>query len=361
MKVFKCLLTLGLVVIFAQVSFAQQRLGGKVIDIINGKTAIVEVSDGKKITVQLEFIEVPEPEQPLSQIVNEHLKTLLLGKNVELVIKTIMPTYVVGKIYLGEVNISQQMLRDGAAWYAIPEKYRQNEFESRNFQIVEAQAKLEKRGVWGIENLKPAWEFRAEKEELRKQKENNPQANYVKDPPETVIPQKTVTKNQFPNWIQNDGQKYDSTNRIGNLLVGYSSQEKVGFVTTPQFNFEITDQKNSQKVSLSITYFYKETEKKGKESYYLVAVESATNDFKFLKTDDLLVIADGQKINLGKAQRLTNKENTTVKEILTYKIKRNIVDKVAYAPKVDFKVGSYAGKLDNNLQSLIKTLLNAAQ
>lgn len=360
MKSLRLLLIIVLIVVFAQTIFTQQRLNGKAVDVIDGKTVIIELSDSRKVTAELEFIEIPEPEQQLSKAVKEHLGKLLIGKNVEFVVQTILPTRLIGKIYLGDINISQQMLRDGAAWYAVLEKDRQNSFESQNYQIVESQAKIEKRGVWGVENLKPAWEFRAEKEVLRRQREKLAPASYGKEI-ETPKPKKNIVNNQFPNWILNNTQKFDSTNKIGNLMVGYSSQDKIGFVTTPQFKFEITDQKNTQKVNISIAYFYKDNEKKGKESYYLVGVESETNDFKFLKTDDLLVTADGQKINIGKAQRLAQKENSAVKEILTYKIKRNIVDRVAYAQKVDFRVGAYAGKLDSDLQNLIKTLLNAAQ
>ena len=38
----------------------------------------------------------------------------------------------------------------------------------------EAQAKAEKRGVWGIEGLKPAWEFRAEKANSANEPKNLP-------------------------------------------------------------------------------------------------------------------------------------------------------------------------------------------
>lgn len=54
------------------------------------------------------------------------------------------------------------MLRDGAAWYALPEKNGQDAREREAYQMMETQAKTEKRGVWSIENNKPAWEFRAE-------------------------------------------------------------------------------------------------------------------------------------------------------------------------------------------------------
>lgn len=365
MKSLKLLLIAVLTVIFVQESFSQQRINGKVVDVIDGKTVVIELETNKKINAELEYIEIPEPEQQLSQAVKDHLQKLLLGKNVEFIAKMVLKTRLIGKVYLGEVDISQQLLRDGAAWYAIAEKDRQDSFERENYQIVESQAKLEKRGVWGIENMKPAWEFRAEKEEQKRQKERLTQANYEKSLKEAEEAKKKPVKKElpkrYPNWIYSESKKYESTNNISGLMIGYSSQDKMGFVTTPQFKIEIVDKENSQKVDIGVTYFYKETEKKGKESYYLVGIESEANEWKFLKTNELIAFADNQRIIIGKATRTFQQEKNSFKETLTYKINRKLVERIANAQKVEFKIGNYAGKLDGDLQNLIKTLLNAAQ
>jgi endonuclease YncB( thermonuclease family) len=50
------------------------------------------------------------------------------------------------------------MLRDGAAWYDVPEKGNQETAERQIYLNIEAVAKAEKRGVWGIKDLKPVWE-----------------------------------------------------------------------------------------------------------------------------------------------------------------------------------------------------------
>lgn len=362
MKFFKTLLIAGLLMFSIQTAFSQKKLDGKVVEIIDGKTVVIEVPITKNhITAELEYIEIPEPEQQLSQTVKAHLQKLLLGKDVEFIARVLLEKKLIGKIYLGDVDVSQQLLRDGAAWYAVLEKERQDTAESEIYQIIEAQAKLEKRGVWAVENLKTAWEFRAEKEQLKKQKENLAQAKYQFEVKETkpVKKKPLVAPKKFPNWLES--QKYESTNNISGLMVGFNSKDKTGFVATPQYKIEFFDKDNSQKIEVAVAYFYKENEKKGKESYYLFGLESEAGEWKFLKTNDLIVFADNEKINIGKANRVAVQENGSFKETLTYKIKRTVVEKVANANKVEFKIANSAGKLDNDLQNIVKNLLNAGQ
>lgn len=360
MKFFRILLIAGLLIFSAQFAFSQTKLNGKVVEVIDGKTVVIEVSETKnRFTGELEYIEIPEPEQQLSQTVKEHLQKMLLGKDVEFVARILQEKKLVGKVYLDNVDISQQLLRDGAAWYAVLEKNRQDTAESETYQIIEAQAKLEKRGIWGVENLKPAWEFRAEK--IKAEKAKLETANKKPEVAETPQPKKkpTVVPKKFPNWLES--QKYESTNNIGGLMVGFNSKDKSGFVASPQFKIEIADKNNSLKAEIAVAYFYKESEKKGKESYYLFGLESESGEWKFLKTNDLIIFADNEKINIGKANRIAVEENGKFKETLTYKIKRTIVEKVANAQKVEFKIANYAGKMDDDLQTIVKNLLNAGQ
>jgi hypothetical protein len=75
----------------------------------------------------------------------------------------------IGRLFIGDVEINKQMLRDGAAWFNDPE----SDGWGREYQEIETLAKNEKRGVWGVEGLKPAWEFRAQ-EYAKKTNVNTP-------------------------------------------------------------------------------------------------------------------------------------------------------------------------------------------
>lgn len=361
MKILRNLLVAGLIAFSAQIAFSQKKLEGKVVGVIDGKTIVIEVPVTKnRFTAELEYIEIPEPEQALSQIVKDHLQKLLLDKDVEFVARIMEERKLIGKVYLGDVDMGQQLLRDGAAWYAVLDKNKHDSAESENYQLIEAQAKLEKRGVWGIANLKPAWEFRADKEKAEKEKLEAAKAKIV-EVKETPKPKKktTVAAKKFPNWLEN--QKYESTNNISGLMVGFNESDKSGFVATPQFKVEINDKDTSRTVEIAVAYFYKDSEKKSKDNYYIFGLESEANEWKFLKLNDLVVFADNEKINIGKAIRVAVEDNGKFKETLTYKIKRPIVEKVANANKVEFKIANSAGKLDPELQNIVKNLLNAGQ
>jgi micrococcal nuclease len=147
--------------IFSVSASAQRKFSGTVVDVVDGKTVVLEMQAGSRITVELQYIEVPEPEQQLHQTVKEHLRQMVYGKHVEFLPRGIAENKTVGQISIGGVDVSQQMLRDGAAWHISPEKTGQDETQRELYQTNEALAKAEKRGVWSIENLQPAWEFRA--------------------------------------------------------------------------------------------------------------------------------------------------------------------------------------------------------
>ena len=63
---------------------AQSRLFGKIVEIVDGRTVTMETSAGR-VTVRLQFIEVPEPEQPLHTVVREHLARFAVEQTAELV------------------------------------------------------------------------------------------------------------------------------------------------------------------------------------------------------------------------------------------------------------------------------------
>lgn len=153
-----------LIFLFSISSFAQRFIMGSVTEVIDGKTIVIHATSGNDTTVQLQAIEIPEPEQQLFAAVKEHLQKLLAGKNVKVLFVQMMQNKMIGKVYLDNIDISAQILRDGAAWYNLPESNSHNQADRENYQAMEVAAKSEKRGIWGIENLKPAWEFRAEKE-----------------------------------------------------------------------------------------------------------------------------------------------------------------------------------------------------
>ena len=146
-------------------ALAQQRFRGTVTEVVDGKTVIIEPKKGVKITLELQNIEVPEPEQQLHQIVKDHLAKLVLNKDVEFVADGFFEKLTYGRVFVTGVDLSEQLLRDGAAWFKKSTEEAPETSVTENYRANEQQARLEKRGIWSIAGMIPAWEFRAQKAE----------------------------------------------------------------------------------------------------------------------------------------------------------------------------------------------------
>lgn len=351
-------------------AYPQHRLGGKVVEILDGKTVAIELFSGGKLIAELQHIEVPEPEQQLHQRVIEHLQKLVLNKNVEFRPLRIVNAKTVGQILLGGVDVSQQMIRDGAAWYSAAENTGQTANESGIYQSNEAQAKSEKRGIWSIEGLKPAWQIRAEAEEKRQIEAKlalEASAKSAADS-EKQRKQKPASRRQFNTETQlftESGENIKlpaNVKNIGGLLVGYDPAAKFGIVTTPSFKLSIAENDGSQTVGIQIAYLYYDADKtRARQSFYLVGVESESRDFKFLADNNLVFTLDGQKINVGKAKRIERKDEFSVKESLVYKINKNVIEKIANAQDANVKVGKYSWKINSGIQLLLYNMLQTAE
>lgn len=165
------LLLLSIVLLLAARSdLSQNRFTGKVVAVEDGKTVVLEIASGK-VTAMLQSIEIPEPDQPLRQTVKDHLGVLTLGKTAELQLIGMTPGKLTGRLFVDGVDIGQQMVRDGAAWL-LPKKIAGNSNPQYDLYVEsETAARTERRGLWSIPDLKPAWEFRADKERIEREKE----------------------------------------------------------------------------------------------------------------------------------------------------------------------------------------------
>ncbi len=135
---------------------AQKPISGKVTKILDGQTFILETPENVKYKVQPHNIEIPEDES-FRNIVKGHLVRLLLNKKVVFECTKIIGDLNIGKVILEEVDISQQLLRDGAAWYFVQEDNNQSSSEIDSYLSLETTAKDEKRGLWQEERLLLLW------------------------------------------------------------------------------------------------------------------------------------------------------------------------------------------------------------
>ena len=105
-------------------------------------------------------IDTPEAHQPYGSRAKQALSELVFGKDVRVVVATI-DRYgrTVGRIYAGSIDISAEMVRQGAAW--VYRKYNHDPSLLR----LEQEAHDARRGLWRLPEAQrmPPWEWRKAK------------------------------------------------------------------------------------------------------------------------------------------------------------------------------------------------------
>ena len=133
-----------------------KEINGKVVAIAAGDTVTV-LMDNTQYKIRLAEIDTPERAQPYGSKAKEILSALVFGKTVIAKVQD-MDRYgrYVARIYVGDVDVSREMVRQGAAWV-----YRQY-LKDKSLLAVEAEAKAANRGLWALPEAQniPPWEWR---------------------------------------------------------------------------------------------------------------------------------------------------------------------------------------------------------
>ena len=142
------LLMLGLVTAGCSVlpAVAQDNpvLVGTVFKVTDGDTIKVQLSSGP-INVRFDSIDAPESNQPHGAQAKAALAKLVNGQRVQLDVVT-QDRYerVVAVVYVGDLNVNEQMVKNGHAW-----AYREY-LKDKNYCRWEDQARQQKRGLWAL-------------------------------------------------------------------------------------------------------------------------------------------------------------------------------------------------------------------
>lgn len=321
------------VLAFTVTASAQYSLAGEVIDVIDGRTVVVAIS-GSKVKVQLQYIDVPDTGQELHETVKEHLRTLLLGKSVEYVPRTIAKDRAIGRLILRNVDISQQMLRDGAAWHIPQADSGQDKTEYDAYASNEAVAKSEKIGVWSIPGLRPAWEVRENKLMPVKQKSVN----------EELVPSADTSDAENEKRM-----KPQTTNPalgdVGALLNRYDPESRSGYLSTSFIPGTLDPGEKElleiEKMSIDMTYYYKENSRGERTGSYVFTVFFQSRKQNFVANNTLLIWEDGKTTVIGKPKRKVTNQDGLVGEVLMYKVPKSVMERAANNEGVYFKIGPH--------------------
>ncbi len=348
-KLHVSILVAAAVLMFCSAAVAQSTFSGQIVDVIDGKTVVVAIPSGK-ITVELQYIDVPMAGQDLHDTVRDHLRSLVFGAQAEYKPRTIMRDRTVGRLMVNNIDVSQQMLRDGAGWHIPAQASGQDAGEFETYRSTEAIAKSEKRGVWSIPGLKPAWEVRAADREAERQDQNK----FVSArSAETSASRKTrLSKNVNP-----------ALGDIGALANYYDPVTKRGYIGTSFLDIrELADAVPGEfRTLIDASYIYKEDEKKIRKGSFVISILSIAKKWRFLDHNDLVMVSEDKNFVIGKPKRTTSTNGDMLREKLSYEVSRTVVERFVNGNEVYLKLGSYMIKPTPGLQYLLNNLLQVTR
>lgn len=352
---------------------AQLKTTGEAIELVDGRSVVVAVPAGR-INVDLQYVEMPDPGQSLHAIVRDHLKNLVVGKPVLLQTTGLTRGKVTGKLMVDGIDVSQQLLRDGAAWHVPIETSGQSKQEFDAYAESAALARQEKRGVWSIAGLKPPSVIRAENEEVRRQAET---AERQKNPVLVGVNQyRTDTRgsagkpgpavsarSQMDAWVdtlafgENKGygiHVYDDPNR--RYRVVYSSPIMI----------DLKSKAGTEKLECRVMYITGTRPDGVAVNIYMVGFRSMSEAYRFSKVKTRLsAIVDGKALSFGdvlggfRGQGMIGGGNVASDEIMFFAANKAALNSIAKAKRVELRINTYVGTLPFDGLGLFKQIAAA--
>jgi endonuclease YncB( thermonuclease family) len=245
-------------------------MSGEVIGVVDGKTLRIASQTGE-IKVELQFREVPDRGQEMHETVKNHLRGLTKGKIVAYRPSRIGRDRTVGRVMLNNVDLSLQLIRDGAAWHVFSKSEGQDSSEYALYESTQAIARTEKIGIWSIPGMKTAWEVRAEQNEAagRAQEARYPRASARSRPKPGV-------------W----GDTNPSIGDVGALMNGYNASTRTGYIGTSLLDVIEIDAASGIRMLVDLTYHYKQADA-GRKGVYVLTIVSYSATEHFLKNNNL--------------------------------------------------------------------------
>jgi uncharacterized repeat protein (TIGR01451 family) len=143
------------VVLFLCSQASAGSLYGKVIEIIAGDE-IRLISLNRPVRIKLMAISAPEVSRSGGEVAKQHLLDLVGDKMVVVEYFGLGEDgSIIGRVFLNQMDVGEQMVRDGAAWFDRSRASRLSAVEVERYADSEAAARNEQRGIWQGTNQSP--------------------------------------------------------------------------------------------------------------------------------------------------------------------------------------------------------------
>lgn len=332
------LLLTALLLSLSAAAFSQMMVSGSVVDVVDAKTLTVAVPTGH-VTIELQYIDVPDASDPMHASIKKHLRDLVAGKHVEYRTRSLSFDRAVAQVFCNDIDISQQMLRDGAAWHMPLYLSGQDPQGFSEYASYESAAKQEKRGIWAMPNLKPAW------------------AGGSSSAPVKPVAAKVTVSAPSGYW----SDKNPRLANIGALQHGFNASLGRGYVGIPLLGVNDPGAASKEyRTAVDIMYFYTEGAK-GRTGHFAINVLSQSARWRFASKDQMVVWVDGDRVNVGRPKRVPSKDGGFFTERMTYVVDRKLLSRIANASEVVVVAGDYPMVPAPGLQMILFNLLDVAK
>src|SRR6185312_8979384 len=158
-NIYRILFLLALPLIFSSQGSAST-IQGKVVEILDGERLSL-TSVNQSFKVKLIAVAAPAPRQPFADVAKQHLSDLVVGKYVVVHFSGMTREgFVLGRVVARDMDVGEQMIRDGVAWYNKVEATGFTEIQKQEYFGSEQAARSEARGLWKDPNPVSPWDFR---------------------------------------------------------------------------------------------------------------------------------------------------------------------------------------------------------
>jgi len=266
--------------------------------------------------------------------------------------RTLFDDRTIGRLMLRDVDVSQQMLRDGAAWHVPLVWSGQEASEFQIYASLEASARTEKRGIWALPDLKPAWEYRADQRATAKSGSNTPaSATYEVPPP---------AEKKKGYW----SDKNPNLGNIGALRHGFNAESRLGYVGTTILGIRPFDESKArekdEKTAVDITYYYKENDGKPRQGRFILTLISMGRNARFAKNNNLILNANDRSSVIASARRRSETTNDHVFEELKYEISHASMERFVNGADVTLRIADYVIYPSEGMHMLLYNMLQVA-
>lgn len=126
----------------------------------------------------------------------------------------------------------------------------------------------------------------------------------------------------------------------------------------------VDDDRKSYWLWVAAGFSYPGTTLKEPADSFLVQFTSSSGSWRFLKSHNLILLADGKSYDLGAGKHdgdIRSSRWVTVSETISYAFNREQIEAIANAKKVELQLGGFEGYFDDKTLAKFKELLAASK